>query len=260
MPLIITLKLPENFCRLMSPKYKSQFKSKPEVVVDPEFNRRLKCKVEEWSSVKDLGVDVMLWWEQMVKPGIKKLLIERGKEIKQERSGVLNLLMLRQSYLVNKIQSGDLGRLRELKSVQSEIDLWHAQECDKVKLQSRTDEINQSEKVRIYHHELHAKHLKKSSILKLDTADGLLEGHEACSSYLEKTVSNLLTNPANLNEAAQELLLKEVKTVFTEEDNASLKKLPSKGDIKDSVWSSNVDAAPGCLLIYKVWILGGELV
>ena len=30
----------------------------------------------------------------MVKPGIKKLLIERGKELKKEKQGYLNLLLL----------------------------------------------------------------------------------------------------------------------------------------------------------------------
>ena len=48
----------------------------------------------------------MALWEHMVKPGIKKLLIDRGKEMKQERIAALNLLMLRQAYLVRKLQSG----------------------------------------------------------------------------------------------------------------------------------------------------------
>ena len=263
MSLILTLKLPENFSRILSPKYKAQFKSKPDVVRDPEFYKRLKHKVSEWSSVKDQGVDVMLWWEQMVKPGIKRLLIDRGKEIKQERSGILNLLLLRQTYLVRKIQAGDLGKLSELKQVQSEIEHWHFRECEKIKLQARTDELNKSEKVRIYHHELHSKHLKKSSILKLQTESGLIEGHDKCVKYLEKAVSDLLTKPANLDLHAQEQLLKEVKPVFTKKDNDDLKKVPSKDDVKDSVWSSNLDAAPGSdglsMLVYKhCWEILGD--
>ena len=114
---IFKIQLPENFSRLTSPKFKAQFKSKPDVVKDPEFIRRLKVEHEEWVGVKNQGVDVMLWWEHMVKPGIKKLLIARGKEMKLERSGFLNLLMLRQSYLVRKLQAGDPSRLAELKQV-----------------------------------------------------------------------------------------------------------------------------------------------
>ena len=191
----------------------------------------------------------------MVKPGIKKLLIERGKEMKQERMGALNLLMLRQSYLVRKLQSGEFEKLGELKEVQTNIELWHAQECDKIRIQARTDEINQAEKVRIYHHDLHSKYIKKSSILKLQTEEGLLEGHEACQTYLENAVSDLLTKPAELDPHAQQLLLQEVKPVFTQEDNIKMKEVPSRDDIKESVWSAKVDAAPGTdglsMLVYK---------
>ena len=63
MSLILKIKLPENFSRLTSPKYKPQFKSKPNVVRDPEFCRRLKSKMTDWKTVKDQGVDVMIWWK-----------------------------------------------------------------------------------------------------------------------------------------------------------------------------------------------------
>ena len=81
----------------------------------------------------------MALWEHMVKPGIKKLLIDRGKEMKQERIAALNLLMLRQDYLVRKLQSGEFDKLGELKLVQANIQQWHDQECDKIKIQARTD-------------------------------------------------------------------------------------------------------------------------
>ena len=35
----------------------------------------------EWQRVKEAGANTMLWWELLVKPGIKSLLIERGKEM-----------------------------------------------------------------------------------------------------------------------------------------------------------------------------------
>ena len=117
----------------------------------------------------------------------------------KEKSGQLNLLPLKQAYLVKKLQNGDSSRLASLKLVQAEIQLWYEQDSEKVKLQSRSDEIDSSENVRIYHHELHAKHIKKSSILKLKTEKGLLEGHAACAEYLEQAVGDLLLHPADLD-------------------------------------------------------------
>ena len=92
-----------------------------------------------------------------------------------------------------------------------------------------------NEKVRIYHHDLHRKHLKRSSILKLQTEAGLLEGHEQCSSYLEQQVADLLTHPGLLDPAAQELLLGEVQQVFTAEDNVKFLAVPGLSDVKKRI-------------------------
>ena len=103
-----------------------------------------------------------------------------------EKSGELNLLLIHQSYLVRKIQRGDLSQLRDLKVVQLKILNWYEDQSAKIKLHSKCKEINSSEPVRIYHHELHSKHIKRSSIVKLE-ADGVVhEEHTACAQYLEK--------------------------------------------------------------------------
>ena len=98
--------------------------------------------------------------------------------------------------------------------------------------------------VRIYHHEFHSTHIRKSSILQLITETGVIKGHDSCSKCLEQAVSDLLTKPAPINSKAQHVWLQEVKPVFNKEDNIKLKKIPSKDDVKESVWSSKVDAAP----------------
>ena len=245
--LIVKVKLPGNFSRLMCPKSKPQFKAKPEVVRDPVFNERLKLNFSHWLEVKQAGLNTLSWWELIVKPGVKKLLIDRGKELNLERSGQLNLLLLKQSYFVLKIQQGDRSNLSQLKEIQAEIRIWYESDCEKVKLQARAEEINSSENVRIYHHELHAKSIKKSAILKLKTETGTLEGHEACSNYLERAVGDLLLHSAALDADAQHTLLQEVKPVFTAKDNEmlSMSKEPSKEQVKALVWTANIHAAPG---------------
>jgi len=225
----------------------------------------LNSKMLEWQRVKEAGADIMCWWELLVKPGIKSLLIERGKEMNNERSGQLNLLMIQLAYLNRKVQLGALNRLPELLHVKALINEWHAQECEKVKIQSRIEEVETPELVRIYHHELHKKKIKKSTILKLQTKDGLLEGHSKVAAYLEGLVGDLLSSHPNLCEASQASLLSEVLPVFTEQDNNMFKKLPTKQEVKESVNSANMNAAPGndglTSFVYKhCWdILGQSL-
>ena len=141
--------------------------------------------------------------------------------------------MLKQSYFVSKIQKGDSEKLSELKQVQLEIQMWHETECEKIKIQARSEEMDSSEKVRIYHHELHAKHIRRTSILKLKTDEGILEGHDACVQYLEKAVGELLLYPADLDTAAQNALLRDVRPVFMANDNEMLVKAPTKDKVKE---------------------------
>ena len=49
-----------------------------------------------WLQVKEAGADLMLWWDSMVKGGIKYLATQRGKEIKKQNIGLLNMLRLKQ--------------------------------------------------------------------------------------------------------------------------------------------------------------------
>ena len=144
--------------------------------------------------------------------------------------------------------------------------MWYKIECDKIRILAKADEVSDHESIRIYHHELHAKHVKKSSILKLVTEGGVLEGHSACAHYLENAVGDLLMSYPKLDENSQNSLLKEVKHVFTVEDNTMMLKRPSKDEVKESLWSAKVNAAPGTdgltnLLYRHCWdLLGDSLV
>ena len=244
--LIVKLKVPENLSKSVSPKSKPMFKSKQNVIKDPIFQTRLKESFLQWQAVREnTSLCVLTWWELVVKPSIRRLLIERGKELNKEKRGILNLLQIRQSYLVKKIQSGELQHLADLHFVQGQIIKWHRTECDKVKLQAKCEEINSGENVRIYHHEMHKSQINRSSILKLETQNQTYIGHDECSSYLEDQVSHLLLHPAELDSQVQAELLREVHPVFTEEDNTLLSRIPTKKDVKSSVSNSNLNAAPG---------------
>ena len=243
--LMVSIKLPSSLSRNINPRSRPLFKIRPDIVHDKIFKARLVTSMKEWEYVKLFGVPVLTWWEELVKPGIKKLAIDRTKEVNRYRQAHLNLLMMRQSFLTRKVKLGSPGSLPALREIQLSIEEWFETEVQKVKHQSRVDDIQQSEKVRIYHHEIHQKHIKRSAILKLKAQNKLLEGHKACAEYLHKEVANLLLHPADLDPVAQGILLDEVDQVFTEEDNKMLTSKPTKTEVEESVKSSNVQAAPG---------------
>ena len=131
---IVKIQLPVNMEKLVSPKSCSLFKSKPEVIQNKTFHTRLEQNFLLWQDVKTkTGIGILDWWEIVVKPNIKKLLIERGREISKQKTGELNLLLIRQAYLVRKLQLGMFEYLAELNCVQAESVRWHRNECEKVK-------------------------------------------------------------------------------------------------------------------------------
>ena len=93
----------------------------------------------------------------------------------------------------------------------------------------------------------------------------MLEGHDACSAYLQGQVRELLESKAVLCRVAQAELLNEIEKVFTEEDNKMLEKKPTKKEILEVLKEVNLNSAPGTdgltFLLYSVhWdILGDAL-
>ena len=241
----VQVELPGQLSTSIVPKSRPFYKIKPDIVKDRVFQSRLQDSMKEWESVKRFGIPTLTWWEVLVKPGVRKLALERGKELAREKKSLLNLLTLRQSYLTRKIQSGETSWLAALREVQLRIEDWFEEELDKIKYQSRVDDVQNSEKVRIFHHEIHQKNIKRSSILKLDTGSGLLHGHQACSDYLQGAIAQLLENYAQLDPAAQETLLEDIEVKFTEEDNKMMVATPTKAEVKESLKYSNLHASPG---------------
>ena len=267
--LIVKLKLDNPIAKILSPRSRFQFRLTPEVIRDKLFKERLGVAMISWQRVREFQggsrLGILQWWDMLVKPGIVQLGIQRSKEIRKEKIEELNLLLLRQRNIKFKIQQGQNNLLKELNFIHLLIERWFAKENEKVQHQSRVQEFQNSERSTIYHHEIHKKIVKKSSILKLQTDNGIIEGHNECASFLESTVEDLLLHQAQLDPLAQETLLAEIEPVFTKEDNARLLTPPTNEEVLATVSASNLSAAPGIdglpsLLYKECWsVLGCAL-
>ena len=262
---IVCLEFPDIVSRAFCAKSRPSFRLTPEVIKDTTFQDWLEESMVSWESLRGYGLDTLVWWEKIVKPGIRKLGIKRSKQLNKEKRDFLNLLTLRQCYLSRKIQLGLTNYLSELKCVHMQIEKWYQKESEKIQLQSRVKEFQNSEKTTIYHHELHKRTIKRNAILKLQVGQDIIEGHNLCASHLEKSVEDLLLHPAGLDPHAQQVLLNEVVPVFTQKDNENFLKPPTMEKVQHVVNSSNLYAAPGTdglpSLLYKsCWdVLGKPL-
>ena len=89
-------------------------------------------------------------------------------------------------------------------------------------------EIDNSEDVNLYHHEIHKKKITRSAILELESENGTIKGLKKCSEYINNDFANLLENRFNFDDRRKNVLLNELDKVFTKDDNEKIMKLPSK--------------------------------
>ena len=85
---VVRIFLPDQMTRVISPKSRSTFKLRPEVFKDILFKQRLEEAIQSWERVRNFqgkNTDTLLWWEVLVKPGIKKIGIQRSKEMNKEK-------------------------------------------------------------------------------------------------------------------------------------------------------------------------------
>ena len=153
--------------------------------------------------------------------------------------------MLAQTHLSRRVSEGHLNLFGKLKAIQMQINTWFDNEAEKVKLHARFQDIQDSEKVRIYHHEILYRTINKSTIQKLKTPNGIIQGHDKCAAFLNEESKALLETEVELDDAAQNLLLASVPPAFDEKDNAMLEAEITDEEIKASLNSSNKNASPG---------------
>ena len=225
------------------PVFKPYFKINPETAKDPAFKEKVRLITKEWEATKS-RLPLLRWWD-LLKRDLRRAAKEISLEKKKAKKARLDLLMLAQTYLSGQVSGGNLAVLANLKSIQKEIAEWFDQEAEKVKLHAKLDDIEQSEKVRIFHHDKLYMSNNKKSILKLKSGDEIVEGHTKCAEVLNDEVKKLLGEKIHLDTQAQEELLAEVEPSFTDEDNKMLDAVITDREILESLKRSNKGAAPG---------------
>ena len=93
----IVYTLPSRLSHVVAPQARPHFKIPPEIVDDEIFVESISKAAEGWRQVRETGVNILSWWQFMVKPGIRHLAKARSVELKLHRRSVLNLLCVRQA-------------------------------------------------------------------------------------------------------------------------------------------------------------------
>ena len=117
------MQLPDSLSRVLCPRDRTTFRMKDEVIADQIFQDNLAEAMLGWQQIRSFEMETLEWWEVIVKPGVKRLAMLRGKQMTKISKEELNLLLVRQAYLNKKVKNGQHDRLGELRTVHSEIQL-----------------------------------------------------------------------------------------------------------------------------------------
>ena len=133
------VKVPSLSTQHVSPRGSPFLKIRDEVACDKIFQERVREAMENWKVIRSDSLDVLTWWELVVKPGLRQIGLSRGKELKKEQKGELNILLIRQAYLVKNLGNEPSSSLilSSLHSVQSLIRAWYKERNKKIQQQSR---------------------------------------------------------------------------------------------------------------------------
>ena len=236
-----------------SPKSRPPFKIYPNIASDEIFKLRIHNKLSLWLPGKN-KVPIQRFWDS-IKVEIRKLAMERNKELRKEQQMELNFLTLAQTHLSDQVLRGDMSKFSQLDEINKRIIIFFKKRAEQIKIQCGLQDIDQSEQLRVYHYEIHKRELNKRKILKLKTPEGLKQGHRECADFLNKEVKNLLENEIFLDEECQNQLLGEVESVFTQSDNKLLEKTITKNEILECLKKCNPNSSPGLdSITYRVYL------
>ena len=226
-----------------------------QVILDKLFQERVAIAALKWEKLRG-DLDPQLLWEESYKKGILKIGLTRAFELRQEKRGEYNALCLMQDRAYSCLAKGIPGYREILAKVNARVKKWYEEREEEKNLLNKQFDLEHGESQRLYHHDLVKKHEKKRRILRLDTPDGPIQGHQEVAKYLEKTVEELFLSPLSEDVTAEQALLNEVQPCFTEADNQMLESTPSPEEVRRVLRKANLNAAPGTdglpALVYAV--------
>ena len=94
--------------------------------------------------------NIINWWEELVKPNIKKFYIQQGKENKRFQYGLINYLESKLRKLYETANEDGTNNYIEMQSIKSEIDSHRKKLAIGVKVRSRIQDTLANETISRY--------------------------------------------------------------------------------------------------------------
>ena len=180
-----------NECEEVNPKKRNIYKVKHYLAFDEVFLNSVRNEFPIWVDVK-YNYSPVTWWEYCVKPNIKKLAIQREKEINTLRRQELEALQLKLNFYLNKVKNTSdanyENNLSRYEVAKKNLQSFYQERSKIILFQNRAEIFNMSDTTRLYHFESLKKYIKSSWISKIEV-DGIVYSDKH---NIEEVINNKL--------------------------------------------------------------------
>ena len=154
-----------------SPRKRSIYRIKHWLLKDSIFLDNIRVEFQNWLEIKD-HFSPIYFWEEIVKPSIKKLAIIREREINKERNQELQALQLKLNYHLYKLREnkvkGFAQRLANYDLAKQNLNDFYQKRAKIILYQNRSEVFEMSDSTKIYHYESLDRYIRQSNFKKIE--------------------------------------------------------------------------------------------
>ena len=215
---------------------------------DVKFQESIRSQFESWLELKE-HFSPIYFWEEVIKPGIKKLAIHREKEVNREKQQELQALQLKLDFHLCKLKESNsksfADQLAKYEIAKQNLKDFYQKRAKIIIYQNRSEIFELSDTTKIYHYESLSNYIKQSSFEKVQVGENIFEKkndiEEAINGVLKENMSKRhLVDPGKF----KQLFSFEVPKIEGR-DNALLTEDVKRSELKNALKKLKSKASPG---------------
>ena len=231
-----------------SPRKRSIYKIKHWLVKDAIFREMIRSKFDCWLDMKEYFSPVYLW-EEVIKPGIKKIAIAREKQINKERKQELEALQLKLDFhLSNLKDSNDQSYSDHLTSYElakKNLHDFYQKRAKIILYQNRAEIFEMSDTTKIYHFESLSKYIKQTNFNKIEINNQIYDKKEDIEGAINGALEISMSKSHSVDLTSFQQLFSFDVPKINEKDNEVLTQSITKSELKKSLRKLRSKASPG---------------
>lgn len=231
-----------------NPRKKSIYKIKHWLVKDLIFQENIRAEFDHWLEMKD-QFSTIYFWEEVVKPGIKKVAIKREKELNNERYQELQALQLKVDFHLCKLKELNVQtfaeRLTNYEVAKQNLNEFYQKRAKVIIYQNRSEIFEMTDVTKIYHYESLNNYVKQSNFDKIEVNNEIFEQKKDIESAINKDLEETLSKTHSVDKKKFDELFSFNVPKISESENALLTKDVSRSELKKALKKLRSKASPG---------------